>query len=70
MMFLSSPVMTPGFARSLMISIPTSLGDFLSSFRARGNGSVEIRDLRKPGILSKREFSLSFELWRKVVRSL
>ena len=62
--------MTPGFAKSLRISIPTSLGDFLSSFRARGNGSVEIRDLRKPGMLSKREFSLSFEFWRKVVRSL
>ena len=69
MMFLSSPVMTPGLARSLRISMPTSLGDFLSSFRARGNGSVEIRDLRNPGIVSKRVFNLSFDFWRKVVRS-
>jgi len=51
------------------MSTPISLGDFLSSFRARGKGRVEMRDLRNPGIVSKREFSLSFDLWRKVVRS-
>jgi hypothetical protein len=63
-------VITPGFAKSLRISTLTSFGDFLSSFLASGKGSVEMRDLRKPGIDSNVEFNCVFDLWRKLVRSL
>jgi hypothetical protein len=63
-------VITPGLAKSLRISTLTSLGDFLSSFLARGNGSVEMRDLRKPGIDSNVEFSCLFDLCRNSLRSL
>jgi hypothetical protein len=62
-------VITPGLAKSLRISTLTSLGDFLSSFLESGNGSVEMRDLRKPGMDSNVEFNCVFDFCRKLVRS-
>lgn len=61
MMFLSNPVMTPGFANSLRTSTPTSFGDFLSNFFESGNGRAEIRDFKKPGIELNRESSLALD---------
>jgi hypothetical protein len=62
--------MTPGFASSLRKSRLTSLGDFLSRFRARGKGMVEIKDFKKEGMESNREFNFSFLVCKKVVKSL
>lgn len=63
-------MITPGLAKSLKISILTSLGPFLSSLRASGKGMVEMRAWRKEGVESKREERWVLELLRKVVRSV
>jgi hypothetical protein len=70
MIFLNKLVRTPGFAKSLRKSTPTSFGDFLSNFLANGNGRVEMRDLRKLGIESNRELNSPLDLCRKVVKSV
>lgn len=56
-MFRSKLVMTPGFARSLRKSAPTSFPDFLSNFRAMGKGNVDTNDLRKSGIELNKSFN-------------
>lgn len=68
--FLSTPVITPGLDNSFTTSHATSLGGFLSSLRAKGNGIVEIRDFRNEGVESKRDERCAFERSRKEVRSV
>jgi ABC-type spermidine/putrescine transport system permease subunit II len=69
MIFFNTPVITPGFIKSFKISVVTSFADFLSNFFASGNGNVEIKLFKKSGMVSNMEFSLPFDLERKVVMS-